>query len=558
MLAIGALIGTLFRGRRTKESTKANPSLIAQLGSVINSMAMPESQKDESQLGRAIADYVQFINDASTYQRADNYKLYAKMDDTDPIVFSVLNIYADEIAMGTHEGDVTKTFTITSDNPGVLDFLNQVTDRLALKYRIKGMARDLVKFGDFFDEILFTENHLAHKLVNLPPQTMHVNVDQYGELIDRDTRAYLQRMDGLRMEDVEFPWWKISHAHWTLSPRDVYGTSLLRPVRKLYHQLRAVTDGVVIERVLRAPQRLKFLVDTGDMAADKAVEITNRYRDTNRRKRVMDASGVFRVENTPMAPEEDIYIPTGPNGRGDVSVIEGSSQTKNVEDLQFLINMYISAMGVPKAYLAFEGESHNRNVITQLDIHHARLVRAYQGELIQVLRGIYDVCLAAIGIPKEFANYRIVFPFIRTEDDLRKWQIINLKIRVGYMLRTQVGVRITDEWIMKYLLDIPEDELEYIGYDPNNVNSPMMAMSGAAPGSSMPGEAGEYIKALVQQSKDKELKEMITNLAELVDAKAKRDTNGTYTVPAFRKSPDGSAGAAKTNMSRICDFMESD
>ncbi len=556
MSALGALFGSLFRGKRSTNVPPVNKALIDQLGTVINTISLPNVGDESGQLGQAIGDYVNFLNNAVTYQRRENYALYAKMDDTDPIIASVLNIYADEIAMGTHEGDVTKTFTIASDNPGIKEFLENISKSLNLKHRIKGMARDLVKFGDLFDEIVFSENHLPQRLVNLPPETMYVNVNQFGEFVSREEQAYIQRIAGMRADEVYFPWWKVAHAKWTLSPRDVYGTSLLRPVRKLYHQLRAVLDGVVIERVLRAPQRYKFIIDTGDLPPDRAIDVVNKYKDANRRKRVIDSSGTFRIENTPMAPEEDIYIPTGTSGKGNVDVIEGSQQTKNVDDIQFLINMYISALGTPKAYLAFEGESHNRNVITQLDIHHARLVRAYQGELIQVLRFIFDVCLAAIGIPPSQVNYRIVFPFIRTEDDLRKWQIINLKIRVGYMLRTQVGVRITDEWIMRYLLDIPEDELEYIGYDPNNTQSPMIAMSTGTPGTSMPGEAADYIK---KQAKDNpELQGLIDSVAELLQSKVSYDKEGLYNLPQFRNGNGDRNGKSviHSNVSRINEFIE--
>ena len=519
MKSIGSLFTSLFRKQAVGPKVPVNNKLLSDLNVVINSMRMPSAEDDGTQLGKSYTDFVSYLGNEADPKRRDNYALYAKMDDTDPIISAVLNIYADEITMGTHEGDITRTFSVVSDDPTIQAFLEHMTDLLQLKSRIRPMARDLVKYGDVFDELVFNENHIIKELVNLPPESMAVNRNDSGQFIDRE-KAYVQQFSGIRDDGIYFPWWKIAHTKWIQSPRETYGSSLLRPVRKLYHQIRAVLDGAVIERVLRAPQRLKYKIDTGNVDPDKAIDIVQKYKDTNRRKRVVDSYGTFRFENTPMAPEEDIYVPVGPDGHGDVEVMQGSQQTKNVDDIQFLINMYIAATGTPKAYLAFEGESHNRNVITQLDIHHARLVRAYQGDLITTLRFIYDIALSAIGVAPDKVTYRIVFPMIRTEDDLRKWQIINLKTRVGFMLRTQVGVQITDDWIMRKLLDIPEDELEMIGYDPENVSPPGMPGSPTdTSGTTLPAETVRRIQDVIRSGKDPQLVQTVTDLYELLDSK---------------------------------------
>jgi len=478
---------------------------------------IPEASYSTTILGKQLTQYFQEVHSAASDQRVRNYKIYDQMDSTDTIVSAVLNIYADEVTMGTWEGDVNKTYTVNSNDAAVLAIIDEVDRRTKMKRKICGFARSLVKYGDLFGELVIGDDTgFISRISILPPETMYVNVDSSGEFVDRESAAFSQVLEGISGEKIDFPWWKIVHWKREVDPSSVYGRSLLYSSRVRFFQLRQCIEGLVIERLLRAHQRRKYIIDTGDLRPDEAKRLVDEFKAEYRRRRVIDSSGELRLDNIPLAPEEDIFIPSGPSGKGNVEVLEGSHQPRYMDDMKLLINLYFAGFGVPKAYIGFEEGTHNRNVITQLDVQHARMVRSFQAFLIEGQEEIYRRQMALFGIDPTKVSFRIVYPLIRGEDDLRKWQIQNLKTRVAFMLRTQIGVQITDEWILRYLLELPEDELEVIGYDPNNTGLPPQY-------GGSPGEAKEMAEALKKKllsgslHDKRKLIEMIRDIDALCD-----------------------------------------
>ena len=118
-------------------------------------------------------------------KRKLKYKEYERMDTESVEVASALDIYADNATSG--DRDMNETIEVVSESETVVEILNEVKDRLKLDLELWSIARQLVKYGDCFEELVVYPDLEVHRLKHLPPDEMRVIEDQWGRL-DTKTR----------------------------------------------------------------------------------------------------------------------------------------------------------------------------------------------------------------------------------------------------------------------------------------------------------------------------------------------------------------------------------
>jgi hypothetical protein len=144
-----------------------------------------------------------------------------------------------------------------------------------------------------------------------------------------------------------------------------------------------------------------------------------------------------------------------------VTPLAGDANIADIADIEFLQNRLFAGLKLPKAYMGFEGDTHNRNVITALDIQFARQVRRIQKVLVKGLRHIYDIAFIIAGFEPDKLDYKIVFPTISTIDELTAWQVNQTKLTVAQLI-LGLGISLPDAWILGNLMELPKDEVEAI------------------------------------------------------------------------------------------------
>ena len=93
----------------------------------------------------------------SLYQKTMRLGLFRDYEamDSDPIIASALDIYADE---STLKGEYGKVVKITTDNSNIHDILhNLYYDILNIEFNLYPWVRNLVKYGDFFLKLDISE-----------------------------------------------------------------------------------------------------------------------------------------------------------------------------------------------------------------------------------------------------------------------------------------------------------------------------------------------------------------------------------------------------------------
>lgn len=94
-----------------------------------------------------------------------------------------------------------------------------------------------------------------------------------------------------------------------------FGESILENVFPVWRQMMLIEQAVIVYRVVRAPERRVYYIDTGNLQGPKRERAINQHRVQLMQKRA-NRSGDLTVEYDPHSTSEDIFIPTNSQGKG--------------------------------------------------------------------------------------------------------------------------------------------------------------------------------------------------------------------------------------------------
>lgn len=382
------------------------------------------------------------------------YDEYDQMDIEDPEISSALDIYADNCIDGDSEND--EVITIKTEDDRVKEVLEGVKKRLNLDIELWSIARNIAKYGEDFEELVVDDKLTPYRIKNLKGKYMIRNEDIYGRLKED---AFLQLDEKTEEIIARFKKWQVVHFRIKTDRSSKYGRSILYPIRKVYKQLAMMEDSLVIARLVRAPLRYKYLIDTEGLTPEEALEHIDRVKRKLKKRRTIDPrTGKMRLEFNPMSVEEDIFIATKPGSRADVGVLQGQLNLGQLKDIEYFQNKKFTGLKVPKAYLGLERDVNAKATLTEQDVQFARTVRRIQYALQEGLRQIFDFALIMQGIVPDTVEYQIGLPVISTIDELRGWQIEQIKVRIANMLKITTGI--PNRWIYRELLGMTNEEID--------------------------------------------------------------------------------------------------
>lgn len=114
-------------------------------------------------------------------------------------------------------------------------------------------------------------------------------------------------------------------------------------------------DQALMYRLMRAPDRFAFFVDTGTQGEVDAWRSLQRFRRRHKKLEFVDpASGRYDHRFNPITPVEDIYLAV--NGKDSGTKVEklfGSNNQNDVTDLVYYIRKFCAAVRIPPEFLGF-------------------------------------------------------------------------------------------------------------------------------------------------------------------------------------------------------------
>lgn len=332
----------------------------------------PPSGGDDSSVG---AGYQHYSNDYNWYTkvvsgdsgRASEYRTVDGMD-RDVFIARSLDTVAEEMST---KDETDSPFVIdwqTADNVEIREStiitvksaLREWIKRQDLENRVFRISRMVVKYGDCF----FRRDSVSRKWRYINPSNIvGIEIDEMGDIVAYHINNPDEVKNNSVLKNAAEPVDASEIVHFSLSDAMAsdapFGESILRPVIKTYRQMALLESALIIYRVVRAPERRVFYLDTGNMVPQKQKAYMESVKTEIKQRRVVsgqnsdDIDGVYN----PASMGEDFFFATTANGRGSrVETLPGGTGLGDQDDLKYFKDKLLVGLRVPTSYMRGSAE----------------------------------------------------------------------------------------------------------------------------------------------------------------------------------------------------------
>ncbi len=406
--------------------------------------------------------------------RLQRYTQYNAMD-SDVDVSRALDTIAEEMSAKNEQTELP--FDIHYQNDDNLEVKESIvmTLKAALRHwndiqdidnRAFRIARYTVKYGDCFFRKF--SDHKKWSFVD-PSNVIGIEIDEFGEIVNYHLRKGGQKNGQFQEVDV-VP--KQGMIHFTLSD-DMgesvpFGDSVLQPVVKAFRQLNLLEDSVVIYRVVRAPERRVFYLDTGNMPAHKAKQYLEGVKNEVRQKRIPNSmDGQDKVDSVynPMSTAEDYFFGTSANGRGSrVETLPGGEQLGEINDLKYFQDRVFRGLRVPTSYMKgqdAQGAQFNDGKVGIAyieEMRFANFVKRLQNKIEKIFDREFKTYLEVSKIHVDHNLFRLKLP---DPQNFASYRQSALDQDLVNTFNTTEGIEyLSKRFILKRYLGLSEDDIQ--------------------------------------------------------------------------------------------------
>jgi hypothetical protein len=379
------------------------------------------------------------------------------MMDNDPIISSVMDIYADESTVKDEFGQI---LSIRSKNDQIQDILhNLFYDILNVEFNLWPWVRNMCKYGDFF---LYLDIDEKYGIVNAIPLSVYETIRLEGQDPGNPFAVKFKiENDFLNLGKKDFDNYEIAHFRLLADTNFLpYGKSMVEGGRRVWKQLQLMEDAMLIHRIMRAPDKRKILVDIGNIPPAEIDTYMGRIIDRMKKTPLVDPkTGDYNLRYNMMNITEDFYLPVrGKDSGTDITNLPGL-QFNAIEDIEYLRNKLMAAFKVPKSFMGYEEDSTGKASLAAQDVRFARTIERIQRIMVSELTKIAIIHLYVQGFTDEnLIDFEIEMSspsVIFEQEKLNLWKE-----------KIQLAKDITDskylsrEWVYHNILNVSPDDAQ--------------------------------------------------------------------------------------------------
>lgn len=276
-------------------------------------------------------------------------------------------------------------------------------------------------------------------------------ISQQGSKIDREALIILDRK-------------QVTYMHSGLWNED-YSMKLpyIENARRAFKQLSLIEDSIVIHRLVRAPERLVFNVDVGNMPPPKIERYIQRLIQQYSTKKTFDTS-TNRITNVydPQSMLDSYFFPkrTGTDGTR-VEQLQGGSNLGTLDDLNYFLRNLYKAMKVPTSRLNSDDAFKDGNESTREEIRFGKFLKRIQ---LQSSKGLKESFITHLKLRNLWDTYNIKthtlnirFNISSSFDAMRKQQFFDLKYNNFNNMSQNEGI--SNSFAQKKFLGLTDEEM---------------------------------------------------------------------------------------------------
>jgi len=319
----------------------------------------PGEQKDPFlRPTQTIVDQIKHRGDS--LNRVQRYAIYEEMV-RDPLNNEILNAYAE--AVTTFNADKGAVFWVTAQNEDVVNILTEMYGRVGAQEKAFAQVKAMFMRGDNFLGLKYTDkSHGVLALRYYEPWRVARVEDELDRLIGFSTSD--ETGEPKEIDTAGIPPYDILHQRLLSHDQEHdYGASLFENSWEKWEDLQSMEDQMVLQRLLRRPDRIMILMDTTGMGYAEAweqIRIWEKYlyKEIN----VNTASRLLESRGIPMTENRDLIIPKGPGSNTEITTVPATNTNDLYRDVEMLMSRYIGSVGMPKGYFGFEGGEYRADI----------------------------------------------------------------------------------------------------------------------------------------------------------------------------------------------------
>lgn len=207
--------------------------------------------------------------------------------------------------------------------------------------------------------------------------------------------------------------------------------------RRSYKQLSLLEDSIIIYRMVRAPERLKFKIDVGNMPPAKAEGYLKQLMQQHWSKQTYNSNTSSPGAGNIYNPQSmlDAYWFAKRNGEvgSDVELMQGGANLGQLDDLMYFVNKLYKSLGVPVSRLNPNEPFRDGSEILKEELKFAKMIVRLQNQISSGLKDAFITHLKLRGWWSEYKLHESQFGLSFTPPSnffaIRQQQLLELKLK---------------------------------------------------------------------------------------------------------------------------------
>jgi len=367
----------------------------------------------------------------------------------------------------TTKSEYGKVLTIKTDNEEINDSLeNLFYDILNINFNLYSWVRLLAKYGDMFLKLDITEKI---GIVNAQPLSAYAvnRIETNGsneEVTFQYTPDNANSKQITNNKDNILQNYEMIHMRLLADTNFLpFGKSILENGRKEWKKLILLEDAMLIQRIMRAPERRIFKIDVGNIPPNEVEPYMNQIIAKMKKTPFIDPkTGDYQLNFNLQNSLEDFFIPVrGGNSGTEIDTLSGM-EWSGMDDIEYVMNNVLASLKIPRSFLTFEDQMNAKANLASEDVRFSRSVERIQRVVESELSKIAIIHLVTQGFDDvdltEFELNLTISSKLAEEERIDNWSN-KLSLATDFIDSKLVS----RDWVYEHILnmtDLESDEEE--------------------------------------------------------------------------------------------------
>lgn len=273
--------------------------------------------------------------------------------------------------------------------------------------------RRLLVDGELFFEHILHENYPDKGILGVVDVPSEVIDPVYDNIQNKQLKGYMLRRPVLnhqtgqteKIEYIPFDKNQVTYIHSEVWNEDqTMRLPFIENCRRAYRQLSMVEDSIVIYRLVRAPERLVFNVDVGNMSPPKAEAYLRRLMSSYWNRKTYDRSqGTTINAFDPQSMLDAFWFAKRQGSEGTtVNQLPGGANLGELTDLMYFVKKLYKSLRVPVNRLDAESSYQDDTSVLREELKFAKFIIRLQK---QFARGLKDSFVTHLKLRDLWSDY---------------------------------------------------------------------------------------------------------------------------------------------------------